>query len=146
MPGPAPDPNALRRDRKDDVGWTMLPSAGRLTPAPEWPLVGCTEREWELWVGLWRKPQAVLWEHAGQFLEVALLVRRLAEVEQPASPVTLGTLVAKQMADLLLTLPAMFKAHVNIAIDEVSAKRAKPVAAPRLSATERLRARNAEVG
>ena len=144
MPGPAPDPNALRRDRKDDVGWTTLPKCGRLTPAPEWPLLDLTDREWQLWQSLWRKPQAVLWEHTGQFLEVALLVRRLAEVEQAESAVTLGALVQKQMADLLLTIPAMYKAHVNIAVDQVSAARGKP-AAVRASASQRLKARNAQV-
>lgn len=37
--GPPPDPNALRRDRKQDVaGWTTLPSEGRRGAAPKWPL------------------------------------------------------------------------------------------------------------
>lgn len=37
--GPPPDPNALRRDRKEDkAGWTILPVEGRTGPVPEWPL------------------------------------------------------------------------------------------------------------
>ena len=37
--GPPPDPDALRRDRKEDrAGWTILPAAGRQGDAPEWPL------------------------------------------------------------------------------------------------------------
>lgn len=37
--GPPPDPNALRRDRKEDkAGWTILPAEGRTGPLPEWPL------------------------------------------------------------------------------------------------------------
>lgn len=37
--GPPPDPNALRRDRKDDKdGWTTLPSEGRKGRTPRWPL------------------------------------------------------------------------------------------------------------
>lgn len=37
--GPPPDPNALRRDRREDkAGWTLLPAAGRQGDVPEWPL------------------------------------------------------------------------------------------------------------
>ncbi len=37
--GPPPDPNALRRDRKEDqAGWTMLPASGRDGRTPKWPL------------------------------------------------------------------------------------------------------------
>jgi hypothetical protein len=38
--GPPPDPNALRRDRKDDAAWIILPAAGRQGDPPEWPLTG----------------------------------------------------------------------------------------------------------
>lgn len=38
--GPAPDPNALRRDRKTDAKWTVLSAEGRDGPPPEWPLSG----------------------------------------------------------------------------------------------------------
>jgi len=123
MPGPAPDPNALRRDRKDDAGWVSLPSGGRTGVAPGWPLTGFSDRESELWESLWAKPQAILWEKNSQELEVALFVRRLAEVELPDAPVTLGVLVAKQMDQLLLTLPSMFRARVKVADDEVAARR-----------------------
>jgi hypothetical protein len=123
MPGPAPDPNALRRDRKDDAGWVSLPSDGRTGVAPVWPLMGFSNRESELWESLWMKPQAILWEKNSQELEVALFVRRLAEVELPDAPVTLGVLVAKQMDQLLLTLPSMFRARVKVADDEVAARR-----------------------
>jgi len=37
--GPAPDPNALRRDRAEDkAGWTILPADGRQGDPPDWPL------------------------------------------------------------------------------------------------------------
>lgn len=37
--GPPPDPNALRRDRKEDkAGWTILPAEGRTGELPDWPL------------------------------------------------------------------------------------------------------------
>ncbi|MEU1497000.1 hypothetical protein [Streptomyces sp. NPDC005732] len=104
--GPAPDPNALRRER--DAGeWTILPVEGRQGATPDWPLTEQTDREDDLWVGLWEKPQALMWERYGQEIEVALYVRRLAEAEKPEAFVNLGTLV-RQMADALgLTTPGM---------------------------------------
>ncbi|MFJ8154822.1 hypothetical protein [Streptomyces sp. NPDC094468] len=104
--GPAPDPAALRRER--DAGeWTILPAEGRREASPDWPLLGLTNRESELWTRLWQTPQALMWERYGQELEVALYIRRLAEAEMPESAVNLSTLV-RQMADSLgLTSPGM---------------------------------------
>ncbi|CAM5681707.1 MULTISPECIES: hypothetical protein [Streptomyces] len=104
--GPAPDPDALRRER--DAGeWTILPADGRDGETPQWPLTEESVREDELWERLWRMPQALMWERYGQHLEVALYVRRLAAAEQPDAGVNLGTLV-RQMADSLgLTTPGM---------------------------------------
>lgn len=104
--GPAPDPNALRRER-DQGEWTMLPAAGRVAEPPEWPLEGKSDREATLWARLWVKPQALMWERLGQELEVALLVRNLAQVELPGAPVNLGTLVRQQQDSLGLTTPGM---------------------------------------
>lgn len=127
--GPAPDPNALRRER--DAGeWTILPAGGREGDAPEWPLSEPAARECELWETLWAKPQALMWERYGQELEVALYVRRLAEAEAPESRVNLSTLV-RQMADSLgLTTPGMRANRWRIAPDEVSERRQEKAAAP----------------
>lgn len=104
--GPAPDPNALRRER--DAGeWTILPAEGREGATPDWPFEEQSVREIVLWERLWRMPQSLMWERYGQELEVALYVRRLAEAEKPDSAVVLSTLV-RQMADSLgLTTPGM---------------------------------------
>ncbi|MEH0445437.1 hypothetical protein QA811_17695 [Streptomyces sp. B21-102] len=104
--GPAPDPEALRRER--DAGeWTILPAEGRQGATPEWPLTEQTGREAELWERLWSMPQAFMWERCSQHIEVALYVRRLSEAEKPEAFVGLGTLV-RQMADSLgLTSPGM---------------------------------------
>ncbi|MFR9796151.1 hypothetical protein ACL02U_09645 [Streptomyces sp. MS06] len=104
--GPAPDPDALRRER--DAGeWTVLPAEGRQGATPDWPLTEEADREAELWERLWRMPQALMWERYGQELEVALYVRRLAEAEARGSSVALSTLV-RQMADSLgLSTPGM---------------------------------------
>lgn len=104
--GPAPDPNALRRNR-DAADWITLPAAGRPGPPPEWPLTRPTKRELALWAKLWAKPQGVAWEALGQEIEVALYTRRLAAAERAGAPVAAGTLV-RQLADSLgLTVPGM---------------------------------------
>ena len=104
--GPAPDPDALRRER--DAGeWTILPAEGRQGATPDWPLTEQNDREAELWERLWEKPQALMWERYGQDLEVALYVRRMCEAEKPDAFVGLSTLV-RQMSDSLgLTTPGM---------------------------------------
>lgn len=139
--GPAPDPEALRRER--DVGeWTVLPGEGFEGATPEWPLSGQTAREEELWERLWVMPQAFMWERYGQAIEVALYVRRLCEAEQPDAPVTLSTLV-RQMADSLgLTTPGLRANRWRIGRpedepDETAPK--APAVAPN-SARARLRA------
>lgn len=136
--GPAPDPNALRRER-DTGDWTELPAAGRETDPPEWPLAGLDTREWELWRKLWLMPQALMWERYGQDLEVALYVRQLVRFEQPRSSVILGTLV-RQMADSLgLTTPGLRANRWKIMRDEVSERRvARPQ--PGQSSRDRLKA------
>jgi hypothetical protein len=140
--GPAPDPQALRRDRKDDAAWLTLPAEGRKGKVPAWPLADLEPREIELWALYWRKPQAVLWAHNQQELEVALHIRRLVEVEQVGSSPSIGTLVRQQMDALLLTIPAMNAARVRIASDEVAIKRDESVAPVRASARDRLKAIN----
>lgn len=136
--GPAPDPMALRRERDGDQ-WTVLPPEGRGAPAPVWPLTQASEREAELWDGLWVRPQAVMWERLSLELEVALYVRRLAEAEQPQSKVNLSTLV-RQLADSLgLTVPGMRANRWRV--DSTPSPAERPAARParRASARERLR-------
>lgn len=135
--GPPPDPNALRRER-DKGEWSLLPAAGRQGDAPVWPLTGHSEREADLWGDLWRKPQALMWERNGQKLEVALLVRNLALVEDPRSPVNLGTLVRQQMDSLGLTTPGLRANRWRI----VDAAPAEAVPAPGKAAPRRSSARD----
>lgn len=109
--GRAPDPNALRRDRKTDhAGWTLLPAAGRVAEPPAWPLVEPSPRELVLWGEVWRRPQAVEWERCWMAIEVALYVRYLAAAEQPGAKVTLSVLV-RQMADSLGLSPAGLRSN-----------------------------------
>ncbi|WP_201752961.1 phage terminase small subunit [Micromonospora rubida] len=144
--GPPPDPKALRRDRKSDGEWTVLPSAGRAGDPPAWPLSEHEDSDWgereaELWRRLWASPQACEWERQGQDLEVALYVRRLVEAEQPGARANLATLV-RQMADALgLTIPGLRTNRWRIAVDQVAAKRAEkstPPESARMAARDRF--------
>lgn len=143
--GPPPDPTALRRDRKSDGEWTLLPAEGRPGDPPEWPLAEHEDglwaaREMEMWRRLWSTPQAAQWEKLGQEIEVALYVRRLVEAEQPGARANLATLV-RQMADALgLTIPGLRTNRWKFAADQVAAKREekKAEAPARKSARDRF--------
>ena len=137
--GPAPDPNALRRER-DASQWVTLPAEGRKGPVPEWPLPEPTERELELWRQMWCKPQALLWERHGQHHEVAMYCRRFAAAEEHGASVAAGTLVRQMMDSLLLTIPAMRSARIRIAETvEPGGERRRPTVARRAgSARARL--------
>lgn len=146
--GPPPDPNALRRDRKSDAGWSILPAVGM--DAPSWPLVHISAREAELWDAFWQKPQSQLWARNGQVFEVALHIRCFAEAELPGAMTNLRTLVRQQADALLLTMPAMAAARVKIAGDDLREKRTAAAAAPdvevKVSSRSRLRAVQSDDG
>jgi hypothetical protein len=106
--GPAPDPNALRRDRAaDQAGWTTLPAAGREGEPPAWPLSDPSQRELDLWAAEWRRPQAVMWEINKQELEVAMYVRTLVGAESRQATAAERTLVLRQQENLGLTIPGL---------------------------------------
>lgn len=130
--GPAPDPNALRRLRKDDsAGWTVLPNEGRTSRTPDWPAPTQTDREAELWTEMWATPQALIWERDGLRHYVAMFVRLLAEAEVEKASAENRKTVRMMYADLYLTSDAMARARIRIAEDETAAKReAKPTSKP----------------
>lgn len=107
MPGPPPDPEALRRDRSTDEGWHVLPVTGRPGPAPDWPLTPCSNREMWHWIRLWKMPQATRWEVLGQFVQVAMYVRRLVALEKPDATAALGNHVLRLEEGLGLSIPGM---------------------------------------
>lgn len=138
--GPPPDPNALRRLRKDDAEWTTLPGEGRTEPAPEWPLTEATGRELVLWERWWRKPEALIWEVDDSTDYVALTVRMFAEAEVEKASAENRKTVRMMMADLYLTRDAKDRARIRIAADEVTAKREERQEPPkRSSARDRMK-------
>lgn len=135
--GPAPDPNALRRER--DAGeWTELPAAGRAGEPPPWPLSQATPRELELWTSEWRRPQALMWERNGQAVEVAMYVRAVVDAESPRAAVAARTLVRQQMDSLGISVPGMRSNRWKI-VDEVQSSAQSRPARGRQSARDRLK-------
>ena len=142
--GPLQDPNALRRNRRDDqAAWTTLPSEGRTGPAPEWPLTEATPRELVLWARWWAKPEAMLWGRGGRVDAdyVALTVRMFAEAEVTKASAENRKTVRLMMADCFLTDDAKARARIRIAADETAQKREEKAAAPakRTSARDRMK-------
>lgn len=140
--GPPPDPNALRRNRKDDAaGWQSLPSEGRAGDPPAWPLVAQTVREDALWRDLWSRPQAVMWEKLDQRYEVAMFVRKLAEAEQPRASVELQKVVRQYLDSLGLSVQGMLRNRWRIAPSESAPEPDEPDQPQprRKSARDRLR-------
>ena len=115
MPGPAPQQNALRRDRPSDQNtWTTLPVAGRSGEPPAWPLSRPTAREVAQWKREWARPQAVMWEQDGQSEEVAVYVRTLLRCEdRDVGPGVLSALLRFQEA-LGLSQPGLARRRWKI--------------------------------
>ncbi|MBP2323367.1 hypothetical protein JOF56_003752 [Kibdelosporangium banguiense] len=141
--GPAPDLNALRRDREGD--WVILTE--RTGPIPTWPLsIPASPAELLHWERAWTTPQATQWEKNGMEVEVALYVRSLAEAELPGAAANLRNLVKQLQENLGLSLVGLARFRWKIA-DSPSATtasftRQSPAARParsRPSARERFK-------
>jgi len=118
MPGPPPDPEALRRERNTDPGWHVLPATGRPGPAPDWPLTAATDREMHHWNRLWATPQATRWEVLGQHVQVAVYVRRLIDAEGPGATAALGNHILRLEEGLGLSIPGMRRNRWQIGSQE----------------------------
>ncbi len=131
--GPAPDPNAQRRDRKGDAAtWTTLPEAGREGEPPGWPLIAQTSREADLWADLWSRPQATMWERLAQTYEVAMFVRNLARAEEPRASIELQKVVRQYLDSLGLSTQGMLRNRWKIGPSAATVSATKrQAAAPR---------------
>lgn len=138
--GPAPDPNALRRDRRDDQGWETLPAGGFDGEVPAFPLPVALEAEVELWETLWKKPQAAMWSKLGLEYEVGAYVRAFLESVEAEASAGLKTAVLRMSAEIGLSLPGMHSLRWKFSEDEVAEIRDEKLRA--VSARDRLRAIN----
>ena len=167
--GPPPDPNALRRDRKDDAAWVTLP-ASYDGVVPEFPLPRAVqfdthfedgkkvtepdpeetfavwEAELDLWDELWQKPQAAMWARLGMKFEVAAYVRAFLESVRSDASAGLKTAVLRMAGEIGLSLPGMHSLRWKLSVDEVGERRSEKgeTEAPKeaKSARDRLRVLN----
>ena len=139
--GPPADPNALRRDRKDDKEWVNLP-ATPVVEVPEFPLADASAVEVSLWAELWEKPQAHMWLALGLKYQVAFYVRNFVKASAVDAVAAWVAGVLRQEAELGLSTVGMGQLRWKIATDEVAERRedAKPA---RKSSRDRLKALNA---
>lgn len=141
MSGPAPDPDALRRDRKSDAAtWTALPVA-YTGEVPEWPLSSggkLEDDEMALWASVWRKPQAAMWARLGLAHQVAAYVRAFVEATNGKGGPSLTTAVLRMEDGLGISVKGMNTLRWRITADEVRERRTqRPTAVPRESARDR---------
>lgn len=82
MPGPLPDPTAIRRN-KPTIPTTSLPVSGRQDPTPDPPAtyeLGEKGRAW--WEWAWHTPQACAWDDGALYLAA-----RRAQLEDDLSTI-----------------------------------------------------------
>lgn len=162
--GPAPDPAALRRDRKDDASWVTLPTEP-VAVVPDFPLpkvpvydvyyedkqrvkaldADATEALWgsevDLWASLWQKPQAHMWSSLGLTFEVAAYVRAFIRSVSADGNASDRTAALRMSAEIGLSLPGMHQQRWKFAEDEVAKRRdSKPAVRSSSSARDRLAA------
>jgi hypothetical protein len=126
MPGPAPNPNAIRRNNRGD--WRTLPARCDLE-APAWPLPGrATRDEADLWAHLWTLPQAVIWHEqradrlVARYVRLSVLASSTYEDAETGQTVPGGkaadqAVVIRLEDGLLLTPDKLLKARCVIAAD-----------------------------
>lgn len=131
-----PRPPSLNPVRQRGTGPVYLPPEGRKGPAPRWPLGACSDAEAVAWVGLWRTPQAVVWERLGWTRVVARYCRVVVRAEALSASPALMAQTAILEDRLGLTPKAMRLLLWVIAEDEVAEKRAESS----VSARGRIRA------
>ena len=106
--GPVPERNAIRNGRSG-ADWIRLPASGRKGDPPDWPAAvpRPTKHELAHWTEEWRRPQAIMWEAAGQELEVALYVRAVRIAANPKAKSADRTLVRQLLEHLGLSQPGL---------------------------------------
>lgn len=135
--GPPADPTALRRDRKDDAAWTVLPVEGFRGDEPDWPLTEASTFEETYWAELWRKPQAFMWDQLDMRRQVAAYVRAYSESTEREASAGLKTAVLRMEGELGLSLPGMNSLRWKFSEDELAAKR-EPIAPVATGARARM--------
>lgn len=136
MPGPAPNPNARRRNARPN--YTQLPAGGYAGDVPDWPLPRPTMSEKRAWAALWRTPQAAAWAQMELARPVARYVRALVVAEERGATAFMLSEVRQLEATLGLTPMSMLRLRWEVVTDELAEQRTPERAKPatRLRAVE----------
>ena len=141
--GPAADPNALRRNRKDDAGYIDLPAKGRKGRAPAWPLHGrMAAGELEAWRAAWKIPQSFMWEQLQLHTIVAQYIRASIESAEPGASAGLKTVVLRMQDELGLTPSGMNRLRWRIPVHSAEPEKSSDTVATKTgvaNAKSRLR-------
>lgn len=118
--GPAPDPNALRRER-DGSEWITLRPRPDDAPVPAWPLTRQSARERVVWAREWSRPQANEWERLGLDTEVAMYVRLMVESERRGARTEARNLLMRAQEHLGVSIPGMARNKWRMPVPEAAA-------------------------
>jgi len=119
--GPAPDGNALRRNRPGDAAsWTRLPGRG-IAEAPDWPAEAIDPEtpvsmaEQAYWNRIWVEyPQAHIWKRNRMEMQVAAYVRTAVFCASGYPKSTMLTVMRQQTQELLISPHALRAARCII--------------------------------
>jgi hypothetical protein len=123
MPGPAPSPNARRRNNRAD--WRTI-QARYDGPVPKWPLAGRSlAGQADLWREVWPWPQALVWSEQKAERLVARYVQKVLMAERTSATAAEQSVVIQLEDGLLITPDKLLKARILAAPAE-KAEKAKP--------------------
>lgn len=127
--GPPADPDSRNSARKG-LRFNLLPAEGHKGGAPEFDLPGKTPREAQVWVALWKTPQAEAWKREPwRWDTIALYARVKVRAEAADAPLGLYTQLTRIGDQIGMTPAGLAENGWRIADDEVAAARARLEAA-----------------
>lgn len=127
--GPPADPDSRNSARKG-LRFNLLPAEGYRGKVPELTLPDRTLREAQVWVELWRTPQAQAWStESWRWDTIAIYVRVKVRAEALDAPIGLYTQMTRLADQLGLTPAGLADNGWQVATDEVAAARARLEAA-----------------
>lgn len=83
-------------------------------PVPEWPLTNPKDAELELWVELWARPEALVWEQYHLARQVGMYVRTLLRSQAPGATKAMGKVAHSMAVSLLLTPTSLRRAGYRV--------------------------------
>ena len=105
--GPAPDPLS-RTSLVNGREFKALP-INHSVAVPTFPLVDVSDAELVVWEGLWKKPQAFMWDRLGLVNQVALYARSFVRASDPEGAVSMLTPVIRMETELGISTSGMLQ-------------------------------------